>query len=45
MQGALQMFLRRGRQPEVECPIQRVHNGFGGMRDLAYFEGEIRNAS
>ena len=23
----------------------RVHNRFGGMRDLAYFEGEIRDAS
>ena len=24
---------------------RRVHNRFGGMRDLAYFEGEIRDAS
>ena len=24
---------------------QRVHSRFGGMRDLAYFEGEIREAS
>ena len=25
--------------------IQRVHNRFGGMRDLAYFQGGIRDES
>ena len=29
----------------MSITIMRVHNRFGGMRDVAYFEGEIRDAS
>ena len=29
----------------VNIVTKRVHNRFGGMQDLAYFEGGIRDAS
>lgn len=27
------------------CSLKRVHSRFGGMRDLAFFHGDIRDAS